>query len=53
MLTQRAMQFLRERGRSPDINANDPWEQRMAEGVAALARYRKQERAAEHSERQA
>jgi hypothetical protein len=49
-LTQRAMQFLRERGRSPDINANDPWEQRMAEGVAALARYRKQERAAEHSE---
>lgn len=44
-LTQRAMQFLREHGRSPDINTNDPWEQRMAEGVAALARYRRQEMA--------
>ena len=52
-LTQRAMQFLRERGRSPDINASDPWEQRMAEGVAALARFRKQERASEHDERDA
>lgn len=49
-LTQRAMQFKRERSRSPDINANDPWERRLAEGVAALARYRKQERAAEAAE---
>jgi len=48
-LTKRAMRFQQERGRAPDINANDPWEKRMAEGVAALARYRKQERAAEHA----
>ena len=48
-LTKRAMRFHHERGRAPDINANDPWEKRMAEGVAALARYRKQERAAEHA----
>lgn len=45
-LTQRAMLFKNERGRPPDINANDPWERRMAEGVAALARYRRQEKAA-------
>jgi hypothetical protein len=48
-LTQRAMLFMNERRRAPDINANDPWERRMAEGVAALTRYRRQERAAETS----
>ncbi|HET7663808.1 MAG TPA: DEAD/DEAH box helicase, partial [Rhodanobacteraceae bacterium] len=48
-LTQRAMLFKQDRGRAPDINANDPWERRMAEGVAALARYRRQEKAAETS----
>lgn len=42
-LTERAMQFLRERGRPPSITAADAWEQRMAEGVAALKRYREQE----------
>jgi hypothetical protein len=46
-LAKRALQFKQERGRAPDINAQDPWEHRMAEGVAALARYRAQERAAE------
>jgi hypothetical protein len=38
-LTRRAIQFKRERGRVPDINSPDAWEKRMAEGVAALARY--------------
>ena len=39
-LAQRALLFKRERGRLPDITAQDAWEKRMAEGVAALARYR-------------
>jgi hypothetical protein len=39
-LAERALQFKKERGRLPDINAQDPWEKRMAEGVAALKRYR-------------
>lgn len=38
-LAKRAVQFKKERGRTPDINSQDPWEKRMAEGVAALARY--------------
>ena len=44
-LAQRALQFKQERGRLPHINAQDAWERRMAEGVAALARYRAQEKA--------
>jgi hypothetical protein len=39
-LAERALQFKNERGRRPDINAADPWEKKMAEGVAAFARYR-------------
>jgi hypothetical protein len=39
-LAKRALQFKNERGRLPDINSSDAWEKRMAEGVAALARYR-------------
>ncbi|MFA5589727.1 MAG: DEAD/DEAH box helicase family protein [Lysobacteraceae bacterium] len=46
-LARRALQFKTERGRLPDIHAADPWEKRMAEGVAALARYRAQARARE------
>lgn len=46
-LAQRALQFKKERGRLPDINAQDPWEKRMAEGIAALARHRAQQKAAE------
>jgi hypothetical protein len=42
-LSVRALQFKRERGRLPDINSADAWEKRMAEGVAALARYRSQQ----------
>lgn len=39
-LSKRALQFKNERGRLPDINSADAWEKRMAEGVAAFARYR-------------
>jgi len=46
-LAIRALQFKMERGRLPDINSADAWEKRMAEGVAALARYRAQAKAAE------
>ncbi len=48
-LALRARTFLRERGRRPDINSADPWEKRMAEGVAAFARYKTQEQAAKQN----
>jgi len=44
-LAKRALQFKNERGRLPDINSTDAWEKKMAEGVAALARYRAQAKA--------
>jgi hypothetical protein len=37
-LTKRALKFKQERGRLPSITAVDPWEKRMAEGVAFLQR---------------
>lgn len=37
-LAKRAVKFKNERGRLPSITAADPWEKRMAEGVAFLAR---------------
>lgn len=37
-LAKRALTFKRERGRLPSITSQDPWEKRMAEGVAFLAR---------------
>ena len=37
-LARRAVKFKRERGRPPSITSPDPWEKRMAEGVAYLAR---------------
>lgn len=37
-LAKRALKFKLERGRLPSITAADPWEKRMAEGVAFLAR---------------
>lgn len=43
-LAIRAAQFKRERGRLPDINSQDAWEKRMAEGVAAFTRFKAQER---------
>jgi hypothetical protein len=48
-LAERALKFKKERGRLPDINAQDPWERRMAEGVAALQRYRAKQKAMESS----
>jgi hypothetical protein len=47
-LAMRALQFKTERGRAPDINAQEPWERRMAEGMAALARYVQQKSGASH-----
>jgi hypothetical protein len=44
-LAKRALQFKKERGRLPDINSADAWEKRMAEGVAAFARFRAQAQA--------
>ena len=46
-LAKRALMFKNERGRLPDINSADPWEKLMAQGVAALARYRAQGKAAQ------
>jgi hypothetical protein len=37
-LAKRALKFKQERGRLPSITSADPWEKRMAEGVAYLAR---------------
>ena len=45
-LAKRALLFKTERGRLPHINSTDAWEKRMAEGVAALTRYRAQAKAA-------
>ncbi|MEJ7691566.1 DEAD/DEAH box helicase [Daejeonella sp.] len=43
-LAKRALKFKLERGRLPDIKSVDPWEQRMAQGVAVLARKKAEER---------
>ena len=40
-LARRALKFKQERGRLPSITAADPWERRMAEGVAFLARMKR------------
>ncbi len=37
-LARRALKFKQERGRLPELTAADPWEKRMAEGVAFLMR---------------
>ena len=37
-LAKRALKFKQERGRLPSITSPDPWEKRMAEGVAFLVR---------------
>ena len=43
-LAKRALKFKNERGRLPDIKSADPWEQRMAQGIAVLARLKAEER---------
>ena len=42
-LAKRALKFKQERGRLPDIKSPDPWEQRMAEGIAYLARLKSEQ----------
>ena len=42
-LAKRALKFKNERGRLPDIKSADPWEQRMAQGIAYLARKKSEE----------
>ena len=37
-LAKRALKFKAEKGRLPSLTAVDPWEKRMAEGVAFLQR---------------
>ena len=37
-LAKRALRFKQEKGRVPSITAADPWEKRMAEGIAFLQR---------------
>jgi len=41
-LARRALRFKTEKGRLPDINSPDPWEKRMAEGIAVLQRHEAQ-----------
>ena len=48
-LANRARDFKKERGRLPDISSADAWEKLMAQGVAAFARYKAQELAAQQT----
>ncbi len=41
-LARRALRFKQERGRLPALTSPDPWERRMAQGVAFLARMQTQ-----------
>lgn len=43
-LAKRALRFKTEKGRLPALTAIDPWEKRMAEGIAFLQRKAKEER---------
>jgi superfamily II DNA or RNA helicase len=43
-LAKRAKRFKEEKGRLPSLTAADPWEKRMAEGIAFLQRKVKEER---------
>jgi superfamily II DNA or RNA helicase len=43
-LAKRALKFKKERGRLPEIKSTDPWEQRMAQGIAYLARVKAEEK---------
>ncbi|MCW5687112.1 MAG: DEAD/DEAH box helicase [Pseudolabrys sp.] len=43
-LAVRASRFKKERGRLPAIDAQDPWERRMAEGAVAFMRFKKEGR---------
>ena len=43
LLARRALDFKKRHGRLPDMNVADPWERRMAEGVAYLARMKREQ----------
>jgi len=43
-LAKRALRFKQEKGRLPSLTAIDPWEKRMAEGVAFLQRKRQEDK---------
>ncbi len=43
-LAKRALRFKQEKGRLPSLTAQDPWEKRMAEGVAFLQQKAKEEK---------
>lgn len=43
-LAMRAVRFKKERGRVPDLNSQDSWEKRMAEGAVAFMRFKKEGR---------
>lgn len=43
-LAKRALRFKQEKGRLPNITAQDPWERKMAEGVVFLQRKAQEER---------
>ena len=42
-LAKRALRFKQEKGRLPSLTATDPWEKRMAEGIAFLQRKAREE----------
>lgn len=44
-LANRAVVFKRERGRLPELGSADPWEHRLAEGMAVFARFKAKEKA--------
>lgn len=44
-LAKRALKFKNDKGRLPSLTAADPWEKRMAEGVAFLQRKAKEDQA--------
>ena len=45
-LAKRALRFKAEKGRLPSLTAADPWEKRMAEGVAFLQKKAKESKSA-------
>ncbi len=49
-LTKRALAFKTDNGRPPSIHSPDPWEQRMAQGMMALARILAKTKAARQQE---
>ena len=41
-LAKRAIRFKKENGRLPSLDAQDPWEKKMAEGIAFLERMKRE-----------